>query len=126
LKIGPCVILFSLIPGYTSTIVGNENKNCYQYDVQNNKWNTYLALQFGHLFGIGTVYQNKLYMFDSPNSEGVDLKTKTVIEPIPAPNPTGEGACTVIVEDSVLLIGGKLSRFEILICFNFSRHAIPN
>ena len=102
---------FSILTGYTTAVAGNGNKNCYQYDVQNNKWTNYLSLQFPHLGSSGTVYQNKLYIFDNPYSEAIDLITKTGVESIPTPNATAEGACTIILEDSVLVIGGRLSRY---------------
>ena len=103
---------FLFLTGYTFAIPGNGNKNCYQYDVENNKWTKYLALQFSHLTGSGTVYQSKLYIFDNPYSEAIDLITKTVAESIPTPNATEKGACTVLLEDSVLVIGGILSRYH--------------
>jgi hypothetical protein len=113
-----------MMPGTTVAVAGNQNRNCYQYDVQNNKWDIYLVLKFGHLSAYGTVYQNKVYIFDDASSEALDLKTKTGIEPIIPPNPVGAGACTVQFEDSVLVIGGKLSRFELVKGISFYAYRV--
>jgi hypothetical protein len=54
------------------------NRNCYQYNVTLDKWiNITTSSTYTHPNNPGVIYQNKLYIFDNPNSEVYDFATKT-------------------------------------------------
>ena len=90
------------------------NNNCYQYDVATNTWTALLTTNFNHIYSTGIVYQNNLYIFDKNgwNPEAFDLASVTAVQGLTVPIPSGEGACAVQVEDSVLVLGGKSFRFN--------------
>ena len=95
--------------GYSAVVVGNLNKNCFQYNPKTNAWTTFLSLSFGHQYSPGTIYNSKLYIFDevSQHSETFDLITQSQVETITPPASTGPGSCTVQFEDRVFVIGGQ-------------------
>ena len=67
------------------------------------------------MYSPGTIYKNKLYLFDANNfhSEVFDLTNKSLLERVAPPTSAGYGACTVQFLDTVLVIGGQSFRFVI-------------
>ena len=101
--------------GASPDIIGYGNKDCFQYNYQNDAWTVLLSSNLTHMYSPGTIYKNKLYLFDANNfhSEVFDLTNKSLLERVAPPTSAGYGACTVQFLDTVLVIGGQSFRFVI-------------